>query len=42
MTKPVWPHVLAFSAWTLKMIAHIINDDDDFVINVFRRQGCPH
>ena len=24
MTKPVWSHVLALSAWTLK-IAHIIN-----------------
>ena len=24
MTKPVWSHVLAMSAWTLK-IAHIIN-----------------
>ena len=24
MTKPVWSHVLALNAWTLK-IAHIIN-----------------
>ena len=24
MTKPVWSHVLALSAWTLK-IAHVIN-----------------
>ena len=23
------------------MILQIVRDDDDFVINVFRRQGCP-
>ena len=23
--------------------SHVLaDDDDDFVINVFRRQGCPH
>ena len=54
VTKPIWSHVLALSTWTLNKALIISfragNEADSsptevkssHVINVFRRQGCPH